>query len=93
MRGRDTLLPPNFMSYKFFQDKDCEHFPCHKSRRINCKFCYCPLFTYDNCGGVYKILKNGIKDCSNCCLPHSENGHDYIVEFLKKNIKRFNYGI
>jgi len=76
------------MSYKFFQNKECEYFPCHKNM-TNCLFCYCPLYSYDNCGGEYKILDNGIKDCSNCEIPHSENGYDVIVGFLKKNIRRF----
>jgi Zn-finger protein len=81
------------MSYKFFQNKECEYFPCHKKGVTNCVFCYCPLYLYDQCGGHYKILKNGIKDCSNCNLPHSEMGYDYIVGFLKDNIKGSNVQI
>jgi len=77
------------MGYKFFQNKGCEYFPCHKDGKLNCLFCFCPLYPYDNCGGVYKILENGIKDCSDCRIPHEEEGYDYIVQFLKKNIRRF----
>ena len=32
--------------YAFFQNTDCEYFPCHKTahpERFNCLFCYCPL--------------------------------------------------
>lgn len=24
-----------------------------------------------------------VKDCSNCLVPHSKNGYDYIIEKLK----------
>lgn len=33
--------------YKFYQNKECEYFPCHKgtdSENFNCLFCYCPLY-------------------------------------------------
>lgn len=69
-------------NYKFFQNKKCEFFPCHKSRKINCIFCFCPIYLYSDCGGNYKILKNGIKDCSNCLIPHSKYGYDYIIDFI-----------
>jgi Zn-finger protein len=44
------------------------------------------LYGYDDCGGDYQILENGIKDCSNCALPHKEGGYDTIVaQLIKKN--------
>ncbi len=73
------------MKYKFFTNKECEYYPCHKFKHINCLFCFCPLYQYNNCGGNYIILDNGIKDCSNCEIPHLEDGYDYIVNFLKGN--------
>ena len=58
------------MSYKFFQNKECEYFPCHKvdtPENFNCLFCYCPLYHLgDKCCGNPKFLDNKIKDCSNC---------------------------
>ncbi len=46
-------------------------------------FCYCPLYAMgDKCGGNYTYTDNGIKDCSNCLIPHSENGYDYIISKL-----------
>ena len=30
-------------------------------------------------GGNYKYLENGIKDCSNCLVPHSPKGYDYVT--------------
>lgn len=59
------------MSYKFFQNKECEFFPCHGIADQNCLFCYCPLYYQGKeCGGNYYILPNGIKDCSNCTKNH-----------------------
>ena len=67
-------------NYKFFNHKDCEYFPCHKTNdpdNFNCLFCYCPL--YDKCGGNFRYTDNGIKDCSNCFLPHRRDNYDYII--------------
>lgn len=70
-------------NYKFFQNKKCEYFPCHKTKdeeHFNCLFCYCPLYALgDKCGGNFKYLEGGIKDCSNCLVPHSPKGYDYII--------------
>lgn len=75
------------MNYKFFQNKDCEFFPCHKSEELNCLFCFCPLYDMD-CGGNFEMIdgENGkkIKDCSNCSLPHSKEGYDYVINRLKE---------
>ena len=77
------------VEFKRFEHKKCEYYPCHKVKRMNCLFCFCPLYAYD-CGGDFIILKNGVKDCSGCNLPHEEKGYDYITAFLEsvaKNIK------
>ncbi|MDF2520077.1 MAG: metal-binding protein [Clostridia bacterium] len=69
-------------NYRFFQNKECEYFPCHKVKNdenFNCLFCYCPLYFLEECGGNH-IDNMGIKDCTNCLIPHSENGYDYIVD-------------
>lgn len=52
---------------------------CHKMDNINCLFCYCPLYEDENCGGNYIILENGLKDCSKCTLPHTE-------EFVRRQL-------
>lgn len=66
----------------YFSNKDCPYFPCHPEiPEQNCKFCYCPLYYY-KCIGQYTILPNGIKDCSNCKLPHTEEGAKEIVRVL-----------
>lgn len=71
------------MSYKFFENKECEYYPCHKGLdRINCLFCFCPLYKLV-CGGNYKILPNGVKDCSNCTFPHKAENYDKVIEKIK----------
>ena len=65
----------------YFENKKCIYFPCHKieDNYFNCLFCYCPLYMLgDKCGGSYKITDKGIKDCSECILPHSRCGYDYV---------------
>lgn len=70
--------------YKFFSHKECECFPCHSVKNpdeFNCLFCYCPLYALgDKCGGNYVYLENGIKDCSNCMVPHKKDAYEYIME-------------
>jgi Zn-finger protein len=79
-------------SYKFFQNKECKYFPCHKTSNpegFNCLFCYCPLYTLKNCGGGFTILESGIKNCSNCLVPHSEGGYDYIIKKFPEIVEVF----
>ena len=61
--------------YAFFCNKECEFFPCHQTKhpeKFNCLFCYCPLYALgDKCGGNFQFTRDGIKDCSNCALPHN----------------------
>ncbi|MGM9535490.1 MAG: cysteine-rich small domain-containing protein [Intestinibacter sp.] len=71
------------LSYKFFNNNKCEYFPCHKTNdpeNFNCLFCYCPLYALkDKCGGNFRYTKKGIKDCTNCTLPHKRDNYDYII--------------
>ena len=73
--------------YAFFQNKECEYFPCHKGvpeEDFNCLFCYCPLYlTNERCEGDCKWTKSGIKDCTDCCIPHRRENYEYIVERFK----------
>ncbi|MDY4737280.1 cysteine-rich small domain-containing protein [Terrisporobacter sp.] len=74
-------------NYKFFNHKDCEYFPCHKTNdpdNFNCLFCYCPLYALkDKCGGNFRYTEKGIKDCTNCTLPHQRDNYDYIIGKFK----------
>lgn len=71
-------------NYQFFQNRDCEYFPCHQGadpERFNCLFCYCPLYALgENCGGSFTYMENGIKDCSRCLRPHRADAYDKIME-------------
>ena len=82
--------------YDFFQNKQCEYFPCHSgadTESFNCIFCYCPLYCLgDQCGGNFLYTENGIKDCSLCLRPHVRGNYDTIckkmnavLELTKKN--------
>ena len=74
--------------YAFFQNKECEYFPCHQLEdveKFNCLFCYCPLYGKGiECGGNFKILENGVKDCSDCSFPHRKENFGKVVEKLAK---------
>ena len=74
-------------NYKFFNHKECEFFPCHKTNdpdNFNCLYCYCPLYALkDKCGGNFRYTDKGIKDCSNCTLPHKRDNYDYIIGKFK----------
>ena len=67
-------MEKEYKEYKFFAHRDCEFFPCHEVKdpeNFNCLFCYCPLYAMGrDCGGNFKYLENGVKDCSGCLLPH-----------------------
>ena len=69
--------------YSFFQNRDCEYFPCHKTDHpedFNCIFCYCPLYALgEDCGGGYRYTSGGFKDCSNCLIPHQRDNYGYIT--------------
>lgn len=57
---------------------------CHQRDSICCLFCYCPLYEQQDCGGDYKILRNGTKDCTDCDRPHTP---DFVKKFLMKFFK------
>ncbi len=74
--------------YRFFQNQKCEYFPCHPGadkETFNCLFCYCPLYALgENCGGNFRYLENGVKDCTHCLRPHGENSYDSIMKDMEK---------
>ena len=85
--------------YSFFSHKECEYFPCHKGadpEDFNCLFCYCPLYALgEKCGGNFRYTESGIKDCTNCLLPHKRRNYGYVTgkyrelaELMKKMRER-----
>ena len=79
------------MNYKFFSNTKFEYFPCHKTNdpeNFNCLFCYCPLYALkDKCGGNFRYTEKGIKDCTNCTLPHQRKNYDYIIGKFKEIVE------
>lgn len=69
---------------EFFSNRECEYFPCHATDdpdNFNCLFCYCPLYALGRrCGGNFKYLENGCKDCSGCDFPHRRENYALINE-------------
>jgi len=69
--------------YAFFQNTDCEYFPCHKTAHpesFNCLFCYCPLYALGReCGGNFCYTESGIKNCVNCMFPHRKENYDRVI--------------
>lgn len=73
-------------SYKFFENRDCKYFPCHKGlENFNCLFCFCPMYMMEDCLGNPNYITVGdkkIKDCSNCVFPHVPENYEKIMEKL-----------
>ena len=69
--------------YKYYCNRECEFFPCHKGipeEQFSCLFCYCPLYALgDRCGGSFTYTEQGIKDCSACLCPHRRDQYDRIM--------------
>ena len=69
--------------YAYFQNRECEYFPCHKAanpENFNCLFCYCPLYALgDKCGGAFRYLEDGTKDCAGCLIPHRKENYGKIL--------------
>ena len=85
--------------YDFFQNRECEYFPCHTgadSETFSCLFCFCPLYALgDKCGGSFSYTEQGIKDCSHCLRPHRRENYDLIcekmqavLELAKRNVEK-----
>ena len=74
--------------WNYCQNRDCPYFPCHKVEEgedFNCFFCFCPLYPLgEECGGRYSYTDKGIKDCSNCPLPHLNGGYEFVLNKLPK---------
>jgi len=72
----------------YYQNRECEYFPCHKAadcESFNCLFCYCPLYALGKeCGGNFSYTEKGIKNCSACMIPHSENGYEYVLSGISR---------
>lgn len=74
-------------SAKYFSNRACQYFPCHKAENtedFNCLFCYCPLYALGGrCGGNFRYTDKGVKDCTECAIPHSEGGYEYVMAHIR----------
>lgn len=72
------------MSCNYFQNRDCEYFPCHEGadpENFNCLFCFCPLYALgERCRGNFRYTESGIKDCSGCLFPHKRENYGTICD-------------
>ena len=71
-------------SFRYFENRDCKYYPCHKMEHINCLFCYCPLYSHD-CPGNYEMREirgRMIKVCTDCTYPHEAENYPEIIRIL-----------
>ncbi|MBR1630137.1 MAG: cobyrinate a,c-diamide synthase [Lachnospiraceae bacterium] len=77
-------------AYQFFENKDCEYYPCHKViDSLNCLFCYCPFYWREDCPGHPVFKQRGekrIKNCSYCTYPHQVEHYDEIRRRLAEMV-------
>ena len=70
--------------YSFFQNRECEYFPCHQTSKpedFNCLFCYCPLYALgENCGGNFKYSDDRTKVCTGCMFPHVRANYGKVLD-------------
>lgn len=71
------------MKHCYFENRDCDYYPCHDAEHINCMFCFCPLYPKEDCGGDFVMKDGAKKDCSSCLRPHGKDGYDYVIQKLK----------
>lgn len=81
-------------NFKFFENKECEYYPCHKGiDNINCLFCYCPFYAWEECPGKNEFIKKAdgkiIKVCTNCNFPHIPDNRDKIMDYLRMGQDEF----
>ncbi len=78
-------------SFRFFENRDCQFFPCHNLQGdFNCLFCYCPFFFLPECPGEYEYKeKNGyrVKVCTDCAYPHKPENYDEMMRLLREQVR------
>ncbi len=75
-------------SSRYFENRECAYYPCHRGiEEMNCMFCYCPLYSRENCPGNPRFKeKDGrrIKICTDCVFPHQPENFDTVIKLLKE---------
>ncbi len=80
--------PVETMKYSssFFQNRNCEYFPCHDGAdpdKFSCLFCFCPLYHMEKCPGTPRTLSNGVKDCFGCKWVHEH--YEDVIRVLRED--------
>ena len=74
--------------FAFYTNKECEYYPCHpvpEGTEFNCLFCYCPLYMLGRkCGGNFTYLESGVKDSTECQVPHRRENTGIIADSFQK---------
>lgn len=81
------------MPYDFFQNRECEYFPCQPgidTADFNCLFCFCPLYALGRgCGGQFSYDNpDGVKDCSGCGFPHRRANYSEMMRRARELTER-----
>ncbi|MBQ6582313.1 MAG: metal-binding protein [Mogibacterium sp.] len=75
-------------SSRFYENRECEYYPCHKGLdEINCLFCYCPFYHLEDCPGTPAFRQKEdrkIKVCTGCTYPHHAENYDEVVQRLRR---------
>jgi Zn-finger protein len=78
-------------SSHYFENRDCEYYPCHKieTEGFNCLFCFCPLYFAICPGTPHYEEQNRVmfKTCTECEYPHRPENYQAIVEFIAAMLK------
>ena len=78
-------------SHRFFRNIDCRYFPCHQvsdETSFNCLFLFLSAISGRRLRRTFKMTAKGIKDCTDCKIPHRPEGYDYIIKKLKEANER-----
>lgn len=71
----------------FFENRECQYYPCHDIKECNCLFCYCPLYSRNPCPGTPTYIKKDdgriIKRCTDCIYPHKRDNYSRIMRLLR----------
>ena len=75
-------------SHRFFENRECQYFPCHKGlTELNCLFCYCPMYRMEQCPGNLQYVEvrgRIIKACTDCTFPHKLENYDRIIQIFRE---------
>jgi len=89
-QARDKSKRPK-ASFKYFENRDCKYFPCHKMdiQDFNCLFCFCPLY-FAICPGTPRYKERNkimFKSCTDCEYPHRPENYKAIMDCLSSLLK------